>query len=59
MSSYSTLARGDPASESSNGNVLWGSYHIEPNGSRTGNPFGDHGSLGVAAAVAFKEWHKK
>ena len=32
----------------------WGSCHIEPKGSRTGNPFGDHVFPGVATAVAYK-----
>ncbi len=30
------------------------SCHIEPKGSRTGNPFGDHVFLGAATAVAYK-----
>ena len=32
----------------------WESCHIEPRGSRTGNPFGDHVFLGVATAVEYK-----
>src|SRR5271157_4897779 len=32
----------------------WGSCHIEPRGSRTGNPFGDRVFLGAATAVAYK-----
>src|ERR1022692_1322701 len=32
----------------------WGSRHIEPKGSRTGNPFGDRVFLGAATAVAYK-----
>ena len=32
----------------------WGSCHIEPKGSRTGNPFGGRVFLGTATAVAYK-----
>ena len=34
--------------------VAGGSCHIEPKGSKTGSPFGDHVFLGVATAVAYK-----